>query len=92
FGGITIIFAGDFFQYPPVGGAPLYTPISPYAGTSDAEICRRLGRLAWKRVNTVVNFTEQQRMKGDPQYGEAVCRLRTRECTLDDVDLFNSRV
>lgn len=92
FGGVTVIFAGDFFQYPPVGGSPLYTPISPYAGTSDAEIRKRLGRLAWKTVNTIVNLTEQQRMKDDPEYGDAVCRLRTRECTIDDVDLFNSRV
>lgn len=28
FGGINIIFAGDFYQYPPVIGSPLYTPIS----------------------------------------------------------------
>lgn len=27
FGGIVVIFAGDFFQYPPVGGSPLYKPI-----------------------------------------------------------------
>lgn len=46
FGGVVIIFAGDFFQYPPVGGTPLYTPISPYAGTMDKEIQKCLGRLA----------------------------------------------
>lgn len=31
-------------------------------------------------------------MKDDPEYGSAVQQLRVRECTLDDVDLFNSRV
>jgi len=92
FGDVTIIFTGDFFQYPPVGGTPLYSPIAPYAGHSDAKICKRLGRMSWKSVNTVVNFTEQQRMKSDPKYGEAVQRLWTQECTLADVDLFNSRV
>lgn len=35
FGGVAIIFAGDFFQYPPVTGTPLYSPISRYAGQSD---------------------------------------------------------
>ena len=29
FGGINILFFGDFVQYPPVGGTPLYIPISP---------------------------------------------------------------
>lgn len=56
------------------------------------EIRKRLGRLAWKSVDTVVNLTEQQHMKSDPKYGDAVQHLRTRECTLADVDLFNSRV
>jgi len=92
FGGIVIIFAGDFYQYPPVGGSPLYTPISAYAGQNDAEIKKRLGRMAWKMINTVISLTEQQRMKGDQQYGEAVSRLRNRSCNQHDVDLFNSRV
>ncbi|KAF5333957.1 hypothetical protein D9758_017594 [Tetrapyrgos nigripes] len=35
--------------------------------------------------------SEQKRMAEDPDYGAAVLRLRNRECTQDDVDLFNSR-
>jgi hypothetical protein len=48
--------------------------------------------MAWKRVNTVVNLSEQQHMKDDPEYGEAVMRLRSKTCTHEDVDLFNSKV
>lgn len=92
FGGVAIIFSGDFFQYPPVGGTPLYSLISRYAGQTDAEVKRRLGRLAWKMVDTVVNLTEQQRMKSDLEYGNTVLQLRKWECTLEDVDLFNTRV
>jgi len=92
FGGVMVIFAGDLYQYPPVGGTPLYNPIPAYSSQSNTEIAKRLGRLAWKSVNAVVSLTEQERMKEDPAYGSAVCRLRTRECTLEDVDLFNSRV
>lgn len=29
-------------------------------------------------------------METDPQYASAVTHLRTRECTLDDIDLFTS--
>lgn len=92
FGGVALILSGDFFQYAPVGGTALYTPISRYAGQTDDEVQRRLGRLAWKTINTVVTLTEQQRMKLDPAYAEAVNRLRVRSCTYEDVELFNSRV
>ena len=76
FGGIAIIFSGDLFQYPPVGGSPLYTPIKPYANQTNDEIQKRLGRLAWKTINTVVNFTEQQQMNNDKEFGDVVARLR----------------
>lgn len=92
FGGMHVIFSGDFYQYPPVRATPLYSPILPYGGQTDAEICKRLGRISWKSVNVVVSLTEQHRMKGDTAYGDAVQRLRTRECTIEDLDLFNSRV
>ena len=46
FGGITVIFAGDFFQYPPIGGTPLYSPIPNTEGRHKNDIPRRLGRIA----------------------------------------------
>jgi len=48
--------------------------------------------MAWKSINSVITLTEQERMKHDPEYGVAVQRLRVRECTVEDVDLFNSRL
>ena len=76
FGGVAMIFAGDLFQYPPIGGSPLYTPISAYACQTNDEIQKRLGQLAWKTIDMVVNFTKQQRIKGDLEYGETVAHLR----------------
>lgn len=32
FGGMTVIFSGDFYQFPPVCGTPLYTPIHAGSG------------------------------------------------------------
>jgi len=92
FGGINIIFAGDFYQFPPVGNTPLYTPIQSKAPQSASDIEKRLGRLAWKSINTVISLNKQQRMKGDPEFAAAVERLRVRECNLGDVELFNERV
>ena len=92
FGGIIVIFAGDFFQYPPVMGTPLYTPIANQGKANDDEFKKRFGRLAWKTVDTVIEMTEQHRMKDDKEYAEAVLHLRTRQCNLHDIELFNSRV
>jgi ATP-dependent exoDNAse (exonuclease V) alpha subunit len=92
FGGVIIIFTGDFFQFPPVYQTPLYTPVNQMDRASDYELLRRLGRLAWKSITDVICLDEQQRMKEDPQYGIAVEHLRKRKCTQADVDLFNSRV
>jgi hypothetical protein len=92
FGGVNVIFTGDFYQYPPMGGSPLYTPISAYAGQNDTEIQKRLGGMAWKTVSTVVNLTEQQHMKDNPEYGQVVMHLCSRNCMPEDMDLFNSRV
>ena len=92
FGGIIMIFAGDFFQFPPVMGSSLCTPISLYGKQTDEEFKKRLGRTAWKTIDTVIELAEQQRMKSDPEYADAVLRLRTRDCTIEDVDLFNSRL
>ena len=95
FGGIIVIFAGDFFQYPPVGSTPLYTPIrysKKNDEITDQLFAKRLGCMVWKSVDDVIFLDEQQRMKDDIEYGNAVLRLRKRKCIMEDVDLFNSRV
>jgi transposase-like protein len=56
------------------------------------KIQQRLGRMAWKTVDIVIELSEQQRMKTDPKYAGAVQRLRTQKCHFGDVELFNTRV
>ena len=95
FSGIIVIFAGDFFQYPPVGGTPLYTPIrysKKNGEITDQLFAKRLGHMVWKSVDDVIFIDEQQRMKDDMEYGNAVPRLRKCKCVMEDVDLFNSSV
>lgn len=92
FGGINIIFSGDFCQYAPVFGRALYVPLDNSFEQSDKRIAMRLGRLAWKSFHVVIELSEQKRMSSDPQYADAVKRLRLRVCTDNDADLFNSRV
>ncbi|KAE8193415.1 hypothetical protein CF335_g5595 [Tilletia laevis] len=91
FGGINIMLAGDLCQLPPVGQTALYTksysPWKPAESGSKAA----LGRATWLQVDTVVEFTEQMRMK-DETMANALSRLRLRQCTDADVRLFNTNV
>lgn len=92
FGGVNVILAGDLYQYAPVHGSPLYAPITNSTQQSNGELMRRLGRMAYKTFDTVVELTEQKRMEEDEEYANAVMRLRIRDCSEADVELFNSRV
>ncbi|KAG0702027.1 hypothetical protein DFH29DRAFT_760305, partial [Suillus ampliporus] len=91
FGGTNIITPGDFFQYAPVGGSALYMPMSSSKTMSNKEITKRLGHLAWKSFNSAIMFDEQEQMREDEEYTDAVKHLRTCSCTLEDLELFNSR-
>ena len=92
FGGINIIFSGDFYQHLPVGAKPLFTPIPSdkrKVGKQSEEALSRMGRMAWKQIDIVIELDEQKRMEADPPYASTVLRLRTRTCIEDDVDIFN---
>jgi hypothetical protein len=97
-GGINVIFTGNFFQLPPVSVTPLYRPILKFSKDrwckrSGDEARSRHGRIAWKQVDTVIELMEQKRMEADPEYADAVLRLRVHEHLMDDdIALFNSHV
>ena len=92
FGGVNIIFAGDFYQHKPVKQCALYSPIpcKPNKIYSQMEDVARYGRLVWKSVDTVVELTEQKRMQGDPEYALACQHLQIHNCDFDDMNIFNS--
>ncbi|KAG1740758.1 uncharacterized protein EDB91DRAFT_1248153 [Suillus paluster] len=69
FRGVSIIFSGNFFQFPPVWGSALYTPISLYAGQNNTEILKRLGHLVWKSLNAMINLCHIS----DPSTSNTTC-------------------
>ena len=93
FGGINLIFAGDFTQLPPVGETRLFAHIN----THDAKTTRGqqniFGKLLWLSVKTVVILTEIMRQQGteNRQFINLLGRLREGKCTNDDFRLLNSR-
>ena len=94
FGGINVIFLGDFVQYAPVLDRPLYSnlllPNHTRSNTnadkpngrgtvSERDIQCKVGRALWLQVNKAVFLTEQMRNK-DHDFMDMETRLRVGEC------------
>lgn len=94
FGGINIIFAGDFAQLKPVNQKRLFSQIK----TRDMATARGqeniFGKLLWLSVRTVFVLTEVMRQAGadNEEFVQLLARLREGECTQQDFSTLNARV
>ena len=98
FGGLHIIFAGEFLQFPPVGDIPLYCgaaaekqqvlPRRTLKGTIPLNIYCFAGRNLWK---VVVVVTQQMRVE-DTSYRSFLLRLRSVCPIPEDYDILRSRI
>ena len=85
FGGINIVFTGDFGQLRPVRESPLYS--HKLLNDPGLEHCRNkatvgalMGVYLWRLVQKVVLLKRNQRQSGDHQYADLLSRVRTGEC------------
>src|SRR6266545_4473159 len=96
FGGINVIFAGDFAQLPPVGD----TRLSAAVHTSQTKSCSKrgqeiaYGKLLWLSINKAVILSENMRQTGSENevLNDLLERLREGRCTDSDYNLLSSRV
>ena len=101
FVGISITFAGDFAQLPPVGGAALYM----YSGVVGTQVHSgstlhaqeaAIGKALWHQVTTVVILGENMRQKtqtaDDALFHTALVNMRYGECTQEDIRFLRSRI
>lgn len=97
FGGVNVIFFGDYLQYRPVFDVPLHTDFSlPSRKKSlklltEKEIQQRVARSLILQINCVVKLTQQMRTE-DLQYLQLLDRLRQGQCNYDDYELLLTRV
>ena len=94
FGGVDIIFFGDFIQFSPVRDSPLYSgwmTEESRARKKESKINIQLGMHLWKQLNHIVLLDEQMRVQ-DPEYLALLNRLREGKCTDADVAMLNGRV
>jgi len=82
FGGVNIIFLGDFLQLPSVSSFHLYTNKPRF----------QLGYDLWRSLNAVIILRTPMRQIEDPRYAELLHRLRLRQPTQEDIDLIKSRI
>jgi hypothetical protein len=77
YGGMNMVFSGDFFQLNPVGGLPVYI--------SEQNIY-------WDDIDKCIILDGNHRFKRDHVWGGMLERLRIGQSTEEDIKLFNTRV
>ncbi|KAI0084700.1 hypothetical protein BDY19DRAFT_860600, partial [Irpex rosettiformis] len=92
FGGINIIFCGDFSQLPSVLDPHLYSTLDTSSAKSKPELI--MGKVLWLLVNTVIFLHRPMRQCGEhnARFVELLARLREGQCNKDDYDLLRSRL
>ena len=92
YGGMNMIFSGDFAQLPPVFGSPLYS------GTVGTQLIScitvqgqeaAIGKALWHQVTTVVMLRKNMRQKTqtaeDAKLRTALENMRCAACTPEDI-------
>ncbi|KAF8713523.1 hypothetical protein AX14_012976 [Amanita brunnescens Koide BX004] len=99
FGGLNMLFAGDFAQLPPpIGGenVALYSRIVGKFGTKVKWQEEALGRALWHQVVTVVilwqNMRQKQQSKNDDKMRKALENMRYEDCTFEDIQFLRTQI
>ena len=95
FGGLDMIFFGDFMQFPPIKDSPLYhgwnKETNKTGKMTEYHIRSQIGMNMWKNLSHVILLDQQMRVT-DKAYQELLNRLREGKCTDSDVRTLNSRI
>ena len=90
YGGMNMIFAGDFAQLPPVGGQSLYSHsvgTQVHSGLKPGGQEAAVGKALWHQVTTVVILRENMRQKTqtpeDASLRKALVNMRYGNCTAE---------
>ena len=99
FGGMNMIFAGDFAQLPPVKATPLYdysVGTSPKAGMTLRDQECTVGKAIWHQITTVVILRQNMRQKiqsdKDAKFRTALENMRFKSCTDEDVEFLQTLI
>ena len=85
FGGVSILFFGDFNQLRPVKESYVFQPLN----TNDLSVLA--GNTLWSQFK-IYRLTEIMRQKDDLRFAKALNNLSQFKLTSDDRDLFENRI
>jgi hypothetical protein len=95
FGGIHVVFGGDFAQLPPVGCPPVYIPPATSSEADGNSNPRRrnllMGYNLWRMVKTVVILEENMRARADPEHARICSEIRLGRWTDEIINRLNTR-
>ena len=99
FGGMNMVFAGDFAQLPPAIGGENISLYSRFIGTRSSDKKSQeesIGKALWHQVTTVVilrqNMRQQKQSEDDNKFRTALENMRYKSCTLEDIIFLRSRI
>ena len=99
FGGMNMVFAGDFAQLPPAIGGENISLYSRFIGTRSSDKRSQeesIGKALWHQVTTVVilhqNMRQQKQSEDDNKFCTALENMRYKSCTLEDIIFLCSRI
>ena len=99
FGGLNMIFAGDFAQLPPVIGqehSSLYSRTVGRNTTSLRDQEASIGKALWHQVTTVVilrqNMRQRSQSEDDAKFCEALSNMRYKACMPGDITFLKTLV
>ena len=94
FGGINVIFLGDYIQYMPVLDKPLYANLEKSSSNlipTETDVQYKVGRSLVLQINTVTKLTKQMRTE-DVNYLTLLNHLRLAETTRTDFEYLCQRI
>jgi hypothetical protein len=89
YGGVYLIFCGDFYQLPPVGSGTIYSKLNVTAGVNTIRASN--GRHTWKTCLTdVIELTKNHRQQ-DPKWASTLEHFRIHQPRQEDIDFVSTR-
>lgn len=99
FGGLNMVFSGDFAQLPPAVGGEHVSLYSRTIGSLSTDIKSQeeaVGKALWHQVTTVVILRQNMRQKkqsvDDAKLRTALENMRYKACTVDDINFLRTRI